>query len=185
MLSRQSALAASIVFVAVLGFNQTAEAQEGLLEVMLADPLDEPRGYCLDIAGGRGVDAPLDQGLQAHTCYNYTGRILEDQGFDASEIEEGQFRLPYFDVCAAAEGIEEGAALVLESCDNMDAQSFELNDAGNLVISSRPDLCVTVSSSEKREGRGGSPIHVMRPLTLQPCTDDDAAYQTWTLHSVE
>lgn len=61
---------------------------------MLSSNLDEARGYCLDIAGGKGANAPLDKGLQAHTCYHYTGGILEDQGFDAALISEGEFRIP-------------------------------------------------------------------------------------------
>ncbi|MGH1479196.1 MAG: hypothetical protein ACRBM6_10845 [Geminicoccales bacterium] len=55
--------------------------------------MDETRGYCLDIAGGRGKEAPLGHGLQAHTCYHNSGGVLEDQGFDAALIDEGQFRI--------------------------------------------------------------------------------------------
>lgn len=37
---------------------------EKLVEVMLADKLDEPRGYCLDIAGGKGKNAPWIRGYR-------------------------------------------------------------------------------------------------------------------------
>lgn len=60
-----------------------------VVEVMLLSQLDESRGYCLDIAGGQGTNAELDKGLQAHTCYHYTGSILEDQGFNAALIDDG------------------------------------------------------------------------------------------------
>jgi len=172
-------------FAAVLGYSLSVHAQDNIVEIMLADHLDEPRGYCLDIAGGRGANAPLDQGLQAHTCYNYTGRILEDQGFDASLIESGEFKLPYFDVCAAVDEVKTQAKLVLEPCADTDQQRFELDSDGHLAMKSQPDLCVTVSSTEKTEGRGGSPIHVMRPLDLQPCATDKAAYQTWVVHPLQ
>ena len=154
------------------------------MEVLLADELDEARGYCLDIAGGRGKNAPLDQGLQAHTCYHYTGGILEDQGFDAALIDEGQFRIPYFDVCMSVPSVEAGAAISLEQCSTADTQKFTLKPDGQMVAQADPELCVTVSSTEKREGRGGNPIHVMRPLSLQPCDEAVKAYQTWSLHSL-
>ena len=147
----------------------------------MVDKLDEPRGYCLDIAGGKGKRAPLDRGLQAHTCYNYTGGILEDQGFDAALISKGQFRIIYFNVCMAVPSIKKGAAISLGAC--VDTQKFALTTDGRLVAMANPELCVTVSNTQKREGRGGSPVHVMRPLSLQPCDDAKKAYQTWSLHS--
>ncbi len=155
-----------------------------LVEVKLNDDIDEPRGYCLDIAGGRGTKAPLDKGLQAHTCYDYTGDLLEDQSFDASLIEQGQFKIPYFDVCMTASSTEAGANLELATCDSKDTQQFSLEPNGNLTLQAKPELCVTVSSTEKKEGRGATPIHVMRPLSLQPCSADNVAYQAWSTFSL-
>ncbi|MGI9437447.1 MAG: ricin-type beta-trefoil lectin domain protein [Geminicoccaceae bacterium] len=177
-------MASTVVALSLLGVVEPARSAENLVEVLLADELDEARGYCLDIAGGRGKDAPLDHGLQAHTCYHYTGGILEDQGFDPALIDEGQFRIPYFDVCMSVSSVEAGAAISLEQCSAADAQKFSLESNGQLVAQTDPELCVTVSSTEKREGRGGTPIHVMRPLSLQPCDDAVKAYQTWSLRSL-
>ena len=80
---------------------------------MLVADIDEERGYCPDIAGGRGADAPLDKGLQAHTCYDYTGGFLEDQSFDLELIDQGKFKIPYFDVCMSVAAIETNSAIVL------------------------------------------------------------------------
>ncbi|MEP0232822.1 MULTISPECIES: ricin-type beta-trefoil lectin domain protein [Alphaproteobacteria] len=161
-----------------------AHSAEELVEVQLVDTLDDERGYCLDIAGGQGKNAPLDHGLQAHTCYHYTGSILEDQGFDAELLSQGQFRLPYFDVCMEVSSVAAGAPIVLGACSNADTQKFSLQDNGQLIAQTNPSLCVTVSQTEKREGRGGSPVHVMRPLTLQPCDAANEAYQTWSLYEL-
>ncbi|MBG6200151.1 hypothetical protein IWQ48_001269 [Labrenzia sp. EL_13] len=172
------------IALATLGLGALAlpaQSAGNLVEVQLTDRLDDARGYCLDIAGGRGKNAPLDSGLQAHTCYNYTGGILEDQGFDADLIGKGEFRIPYFDVCMTVPSVEAGAPIVLGSCTGTDTQKFTLKDNGHLVTQVDPKLCVTVNSTEKREGRGGSPIHVMRPLSLQPCDDANLTYQTWSL----
>lgn len=174
------------VTLALCLFAVTAQVQsaENQVEILLADELDEARGYCLDIAGGQGKNAPLDKGLQAHTCYHYTGGILEDQGFDQALIGEGRFRIPYFDVCMAVPSIEAGAPVILGQCTDADTEKFTLKDSGHLVTQANPDLCVTVSSTEKREGRGGSPVHVMRPLSLEPCDESNNAYQTWTLYNL-
>ncbi|OIQ26402.1 ricin-type beta-trefoil lectin domain protein [uncultured Vibrio sp.] len=155
-----------------------------LVEVRLVDDIDESRGYCLDIAGGRGTDAPLDKGLQAHTCYDYSGSLLEDQSFDLALIEQGQFKIPYFDVCMTASSIESDASIGLAKCEDMDTQSFVLETNGNLVAKANPQLCMTVSSTEKKEGRGATPVHVMRPLSLQLCSDDLKAYQEWSIYSL-
>ncbi|MDO6561970.1 hypothetical protein Q4488_01105 [Amphritea sp. 1_MG-2023] len=80
--------------------------------------------------------------------------------------------------------VQAGAAVNLAKCENLATQSFELNASGQIVIQAQPSLCVTVSSTEKKEGRGGSPVHVMRPLSLQACQDSKQPYQTWLLHSL-
>ncbi len=86
----RASIAASVLITWSFAISPAAYATE-LVEIKLIEPIDEARGYCLNIAGGRGTNAPLDKGLQAHTCYDYTGGLLEDQSFDAALIETGQF----------------------------------------------------------------------------------------------
>lgn len=159
-------------------------ASQEVVEVMLSSKLDDERGYCLDIAGGQGANAPLDHGLQAHTCYHYTGGILEDQGFTTQRLNQGEFHIAYFDVCMAASSMAEGANLALAKCDQSQEQQFLLQSNGQLVSQTMPSLCVTVSSTEKREGRGGSPVHVMRSIALESCDDSKKEYQTWSLNTL-
>lgn len=168
----------SIFLCACQGDNNTS------VEIMLSSKLDEERGYCLDIAGGQGAKAPLDRGLQAHTCYHYTGDILEDQGFDAALISQGQFRISYFDVCMSVSSVEEGTAISLAQCDNSDTQKFIMQSSGQLVPHVAPNVCVTVNATEKREGRGGDPVHVMRPLSLQKCSEANESYQIWLINEL-
>jgi len=47
-----------------------------------------------------------------------------------------------------------------------------------------PDLCLTVDGMNKKEGRGGAPVHVMRPLSLLPCGDANKEYQSWLLNAL-
>jgi len=159
-------------------------SSDNVVEVMLVSKSEETRGYCLDIAGGKGNTAPLDKGLQAHTCYSYTGNILEDQGFNSAFISKGEFKISYFDVCMSASSFTQGATLLLAKCDQSDAQKFTLKTNGQLVSQMSPELCVTVNNTQKKEGRGGSPVHVMRPISLEPCEDSKHIYQQWLINEI-
>jgi hypothetical protein len=170
-----------MTFVTVIGAVSASE----LVEIRLVDDIDESRGYCLDIAGGKGTSAPIENGLQAHTCYDYTGALLEDQSFEVTLINEGLFKITYFNVCMAASAASESATLILETCDpESSLQNFSLEQNGHLVLEANQDLCITVSSTEKREGRGSTPVHVMRPITLESCTGNNSAYQQWTIFNL-
>ncbi|RBP79027.1 hypothetical protein EBI01_16435 [Marinomonas rhizomae] len=174
----------AILFMISSPFLVYANAASETVEVMLADNLDDTRGYCIDVAGGQGATASLDKGLQAHTCYHYTGTILEDQGFDRLSIDQDKFYLSYFDVCMSVSSLEAGESVGLAQCANQDTQKFELTDSGKIASKANPKLCLTVSSTDKKEGRGGSPVHVMRSLSLQSCETSADKYQTWSMHSL-
>lgn len=177
-------LSKSAALLAVIPPVVYSAGDVNIAEVMLSSPLDDSRGYCLDIAGGQGENAPVERGLQAHTCYNYTGEILEDQGFEVSLISEGSFKISYFDVCMSASAMTAGASLDLKECEVSDLQSFSLKESGQISPNSVPSLCLTVDSENKKEGRGGSPVHVMRPVTLQLCDSSKSDYQRWTIKSL-
>jgi len=175
---------------ALLGFTlwcvlaTAAQAAGDVVEIRLVDDVDEPRGYCLDIAGGRGPGAKVERGLQAHTCYDYSGTLLVDQAFDTPLLEQGTFRIPHFDVCMTAASSDVGAPLMLAPCEATDSQRFSLEPSGALILTADPTLCVTVSDSEKRSGRGGEPVHVMRPVSLQVCRAEASRFQTWSLFAL-
>lgn len=181
LLMNKKVILSVIVLGAASALPLMSYSAEDLVEIRLISNIDESRGYCLDIAGGKGTKAPVEKGLQAHTCYDYTGSFLEDQSFDAALIKQGQFKITYFDVCMTAAASEVGAAIMLGTCENTDTQQFSLKDNGHLVLQSSPELCVTASSTEKKEGRGATPVHVMRPLSLQACSDNAVDYQAWKI----
>ncbi|GAD03897.1 RICIN domain-containing protein [Agarivorans albus] len=178
---KASLLTISAALLTVTPFLAQSSADENVAEIMLVSNLEEARGYCLDIAGGKGANAPLDKGLQAHTCYNYTGEISEDQGFDISLISKGVFRIPYYDVCMSASSLELNASIELQECNSSENQKFSLNDDGQIVLNTDSRLCVTVDGDNIKEGRGGSPVHIMRPLSLELCDESKNEYQVWTI----
>ena len=160
-------------------FSQTAWG-DNLAEVQVVSKLDDQRGYCIDIRGHK-ERAKVQRGLQAHTCYSYQGQIGVDQAFDKSLIASGKFYLPAFDVCMEAKNSSQGARLILTSCADQHLQKFILNSDNEIKLVANNALCLTVSDGESQEGGGGTPVHLMRRLTLENCTTAKKKYKHWRI----
>ena len=158
-------------------FSQTAWG-DNLAEVQLVSKLDDQRGYCIDIRGHK-ERAKVQRGLQAHTCYSYQGQIGVDQAFDTSLLETGEFYLPAFDVCMAAENRTQGSRLILTRCTDQNRQNFVLNSDNEIKLVANDKLCLTVNDGESQEGGGGTPVHLMRRLTLENCVTTTNEYKHW------
>ena len=71
-------------------------------------PLDEARGYCLDIPGHLS-SVQLDSPLQAHTCKH--GIWNQDGRFDMAALENGTLRMPHYELMPAGrEQLDRGSA---------------------------------------------------------------------------
>ena len=148
------------------------------VEIYIRDQLDEPRGYCLDIKGYK-LKAKINNGLQAHTCYSYQGEIAVDQGFDPLKLSQNQFFLPAFDVCMEAASVSTSAPIKLSTCNSGTLQKFEWDIKGRVHPISDGKLCLTIAQGQSRKGGGGSPVHLIRNLSLEPCSDTLGPYQLW------
>lgn len=153
---------------------------ERRVEILLADKLEEPRGFCLDVVGPQQRATP-SSGLQAHTCYSYQGRIAVDQGFDSERLKSGGFYLPHFNVCMAITGAGSEASVMLASCNDSEKQRFDLDAAGRIVPHAESSLCLTVSAGPSVPGGGGKPPHLIRRLSLQLCDPTLEKYQKWRI----
>lgn len=149
-------------------------------EVQLIAPLDESRGYCLDLVGYQ-ARARTDRPLQAHTCYGYRGAAGVDQAVDRNSAHSGRFRFVGFDVCMTADRFDAGDPLTLRACDDGPAQRFRWSAAGEIQPETAPALCVTVGIEPGTPGGGGQPVHLRRSLALAPCSDAAAVRQRWRL----
>jgi len=164
-------------FVMLLLFAACSTAQADSVEIALADDLDGIlNGYCLDIARGQKEDADPANGLQAHTCYSHEGQLAIDQIFDTNKFEDELLFMPEFEVCATVSAIEVDATVALDACDGSDTQRLVLTDSGQISPASDPTLCVTAGQDTKT---GRSKTNLMRALSLQPCSEDNAATQIW------
>lgn len=151
-----------------------------LVEIQLVDKLDEQRGFCIDIRGHK-ERAKVHRGLQAHTCYSYQGQLGVDQAFDKQLITRGKFYLPAFDVCIEAGGSVAGSRLNLEACNDTDKQRFEFTANDQIKLMSNEELCLAIDASGSKQGGGGTPLHLLRSLSLANCEKSGTRYTNWRM----
>ena len=169
-----------ILGIVVLGLLLiTSSLADGNVEIYLLNQLDDSRGFCIDIRGHK-LKAKIDKGLQAHTCYSYQGEISPDQGFNSLKLTKNQFILPSFNVCMEASSLKASTNLKLEKCDRNKLQNFEWSNKNKIRLISDRKLCLTVGQEESKKGGGGSPVHLMRNLSLEPCSKSLNSYQVWS-----
>lgn len=138
-------------------------------------PLDEERGYCLDIPGHlSGVR--LESPLQAHTCKN--GIWNRDGQFDVAALSNGTIRMPEYDLCLQAENSSSGARLLLGECTEAELQIWILQDSGEILLNASPQMCVTIADGAGRDA--GGPQYLMKSVGLDTCTQQASDRQRWT-----
>lgn len=165
----------SLAVLILSGTCSTVQAES--VEITLTDDLDGIlSGYCLDIARGQKMDADPANGLQAHTCYSHEGQLAIDQIFDTDKFSDEQLFMPEFDVCATVTAIAVDATVALDECDGSDRQRLVFSDIGQISPVLDPTLCITAAQETKT---GRSKTNLMRALSLQPCSEDNAATQIW------
>ena len=86
----------------------------------------------------------------------------------ASLVATGKFYLPAFDVCMdSGKQPSQGSHLILTRCADQDLQKFDLNSFNEIRLVVNNELCLAVNDGESQEGGGGTPVHLMRRLTLE------------------
>ena len=150
-------------------------------EVYLLNNLNDTRGFCIDMTGYK-TNADVNKALQAHSCYSYQGSVSVDQGFDVSKISNGEFSLPFFNVCMEVENADSYSGLILRGCDKNPKQQFVFEDDGEIKPVGNLSLCLT-ASDDYREGGGGSPAHLIRDLSMSTCGDSFSTRQRWGFRS--
>ena len=168
----------NLAFIVLVLLLITPSQADDNVEVYLLNQLDDPRGFCIDVRGHK-YKAQINKELQAHTCYSYQGEISPDQGFNSLKLTKNQFILPSFDVCMEASSLKASTNLKLEKCDRNKLQNFEWSNKNEIRLISNRKLCLTVDQGQSKKGGGGSPIHLMRNLSLELCSKSLDPYQAW------
>ena len=168
----------NLAFIVLVLLLITPSQADDNVEVYLLNQLDDPRGFCIDVRGHK-YKAQINKELQAHTCYSYQGEISPDQGFSSHKLTKNQFILPSFNVCMEASSLTPSANLRLRKCDRNKLQNFEWSNENKIYLIGNRKLCLTVDQGQSRKGGGGSPVHLMRNLSLELCTESLNPYQAW------
>ena len=98
---------------------------------------------------------------------------------------ENQFHLPAFDVCMEAASVTASASLQLIKCRDGQLQRFEWDKEGKIYLMDDESLCLTVAQGESRKGGGGYPVHLIRNLSLETCSDKLKPFQRWGIRTAE
>ena len=171
----------NLLGIVVLGLLLITSSQANdNVEIYLLNQLDDPRGFCIDIKGHK-LKAQINKGLQAHTCYSYQGKISPDQGFNSRKLTKNQFILTSFNVCMEASSLTPSANLKLRKCDHNKLQNFEWSNKNKIHLIGNRKLCLTVGQGQSKRGGGGSPVHLMRNLSLELCNRSLNHYQAWSV----
>ena len=167
-----------IIFLCITVSVVWGRTEVNLVEIKLLDNLDDKRGFCIDIKGHK-FKAKIERGLQAHTCYSYQGDIAVDQGLDANKLKQRELFFPNFDVCVHPTSHNNPPSLNLIKCKN--TQEFIFDEDNTIRLKDNIDLCLTVAKEESRKGGGGSPVHLMRNVSMKTCDKKHSVYQTWVI----
>jgi len=166
----------TILFISFLSSPSWSKSEVDLVEIKLLHNLDDKRGFCIDIKGHK-FRAKISRGIQAHTCYSYQGEIAVDQGLDANKLKQKQLFFPYFDVCVHPTSSKNPLNLNLLKCDN--TEEFVFSEDNTIRLKNNTNLCLTVAEGNSRKGGGGSPIHLIRNLSMKTCNQQNSVYKTW------
>ena len=147
---------------------------EGVFLRVMA-PLDEARGYCLDIPGHM-AGVRLDSPLHAHTCKH--GIWNQDGRFDASALGNGVLRMPHYDLCLQAASNSIGARLLLTECTRAELQTWILQDSGEIALEVVPEMCKSIEDGPGRDA--GGPQYLMKGVGLDTCAQQASDRQRWT-----
>ena len=178
-MKRLQILSGGLFLLVVLNVNAQTP-----VEVKLIAPIEEDRGWCLDLRGGQNSGEPIG-GLHGHTCYTYNGNgVTSDQAFVMENIhEQNEFRLVDFnDKCMTLYEPKDGSFISMETCDGREAQDFMLNETGQIIPEMMPDLCLTINPVAL-PGGGGNPVHIMRDVSFDLCDNNINERQLWELRA--
>ncbi len=165
--------------------------------LQLADPLGNPRRYCLDIRGFDMIRAGLEGWLtswplETHTCKTDIPKahyFFIDQLISRGALEKsGRIRYSRFDQCAQImqvgreSAVREDAWLVLASCSDSARQQFTLNADGAIHSVLDPTKCLTVGAEAHEAGkRAPNEPWYQRAVTVSSCTEAEDNRQKWRL----
>ena len=151
-------------------------SQAASVFIRLADPLDEPEYYCLDVPGA-GSGVRLESPLQAHTCKPVAGAA--DELFEIDQPSDLQIYMPAYGLCLASSGTGAGAELRLQSCADSPLQRFVHTPDGYISPAGQDQICLVIDPAPGIPT--GGPSHLRRDVYLENCEGIDPSLASWLL----
>ena len=92
--------------------------------------------------------------------------------------QPGQIYLPEYELCAAAESLQEDANVILQSCSDAPSQHFVFRDDGKIeVTSDSPEkFCLAVGETSRPTGN-----NLRRQTRMTNCDDTNESFTQWIL----
>ena len=180
-MARRNLFLAPITAVALLGLIvPTAGFSAGAFLRNFHTLDNESRGYCLDVVGA-GQNINREAPLGTRTCKYERNHV--DQLFDW--VAPDRLHVPEYDLCVAADTLDEGSQLFVQECADTAEQAWSLTPIGLLSPASRPDLCVTLAD-ERGLANSATWLDMVyhgRTVSLAPCAESALALQQlrWAL----
>ena len=140
----------------------------------LADALDEPEFYCLDIPGFKS-SLKLDSPLMMHTCKIAKGGG-DDELFAWNEPANGQIHAYKYARCAQASQKQAGATVKLVVCGVGPMQQWVITTHGQIRLANS-GLCM--AADNKPGTKVGGVSNLRRNMRLQDCATYDSKLTTW------
>ncbi len=163
------------MLVAFISLGSAPQAQEFMGgNLMLTDALDAPKRYCLDLEGYAFI-TDLDAPVIVHSCKE---GFFKDGTWMVDYPQPGQIYLPEYELCAAAESLQEGANVILQSCSDAPSQHFVFRDDGKVeVTSDSPDkFCLAVGETSRPTGN-----NLRRETRMTSCDETNESLTQWIL----
>jgi hypothetical protein len=167
--------------------------------LQLADPLGNPRRYCLDIPGFGAIRSGftgwlVTWPLETHTCKTDLPKahyFFVDQLISREELQKPKGRIRYsrFDKCAeimqtadGATAVREDAWVLLAACSDSPRQQFTLNANGEIRSVLDRQKCLTVGTEAHEAGnRAPNEPWYQRAVTISTCHEAERDRQKWRL----
>ncbi len=142
--------------------------------LMLTDALDAPKRYCLDLEGYAFI-TDLDAPVIVHSCKE---GFFKDGTWMVDYPQPGQIYLPEYELCVAAESLQEGANVILQSCSDAPSQHFVFRDDGKVeVTSDSPEkFCLAVGETSRPTGN-----NLRRQTRMTSCGETNESFTQWIL----
>ena len=164
-----------VLLVAFVSLGSPLQAQEFMGgNFMLKDALDAPKRYCLDLEG-YAFTTDTSAPVIVHSCKE---GFFKDGTWMVDFPQPGQIYLPEYELCVAAESLQEGATVILQSCSDAPLRQFVFRDDGKVEVKSdSPEkFCLAVGETSRPTGN-----NLRRETRFTRCDEIDALYAQWIL----